>query len=132
MEVLICVLFIGLLVALFFITEDDKKNKNELISEIHSEKAVYYSKESYKCKVGEVLETTITATSNLEKDQIPSISSYTSSDESIAIIEKHPTMKLRCISCEAVQITCISPGTVTLKAESTLGVTGFAQLTVEE
>ena len=132
MEVLVCILFIGLLVALFFITEDDKKNKNELIAEIHNEKAVYYSKDSYKCKVGEIVETTIIATSNLEKDQVPSVSLYTSSDESIATVEKHPTMTLRCISCVAVQIKCLSPGTVTLKAESTLGVTGFAQLTVEE
>ena len=126
-----CVIFVGLLVALFFVTEEDKRNKNELVSEIHSEKAVFYSKEHYKCKVGETIDTMIKATGNLETDQVPTVASYSSSDENIAIVEKHPTMTLRCISCVAVQITCKSAGTVALTAESTLGVTGASTLTVE-
>ena len=59
------------------------------------------------------------------------VSSYDSSDRSIATVAKHPTLAVNCIDCVAVQITCKKKGKTTLKATSSLGEKTSVPITVK-
>ena len=88
---------------------------------------ISYEKSSYSCKAGEKIDAIITATNS---DDSARVKSYSSSNTAIAKVEKHPTMAVKCINCQAVQITCLKTGNVTLSAESTTGATTSVPLTV--
>ena len=94
-----------------------------------AEKAkISFDKSSYTCVAGEKIDTTITAVGS--GDKVETVASYTSSNTSIATIEKHPDYTLKCINCVAVQITCKKSGTVTLTAKSSSGAKGTSTVKV--
>ena len=86
-----------------------EKKKNNSIS---------YDKTSYTCTEGTKIDAIITATSD---DLSATVKSYSSTNPEIATVTKHPTMAVKCVNCEAVQITCNKSGKTTLTAESTTG-----------
>ncbi len=88
---------------------------------------ITFDQSSFSCEEGEKLTTTITAGGSLNSR----VESYTSSNTSIATIEKHPTISVKCMNCIAVQITCKKAGDVTLTAKSNEGVQTTAKVKVK-
>ena len=91
--------------------------------------SIDFDHDSYTCKEGETINTKITALGT-PSVIAPTVDSYTSSDTSVATIEKHPTLAVNCINCKAVQISCKKAGSSTLTATSSLGAVNTAKVTV--
>lgn len=88
---------------------------------------ISYDKGSYSCEAGKNITATITVhSSNLESRVL----SYSSSNNNIATVIKHPSMAVKCVNCVAVQINCKSEGKVNLYASSTYGATTQSSVTV--
>ena len=79
---------------------------------------ISFDKNVYRCDEGKTIEVTITASGDNIK-----VSSYTSSNNEVATIVKHPTKTLKCMNCLLAQLKCIKAGTVTLSAKSSTGAT---------
>ena len=96
--------------------------------------SIEYDQKSYSCKVGEKL-TAIIKTHGEQKvgdsSRFAMVSSYDSSDRSIATVIKHPNLAVNCINCVAVQITCKKEGKTTLKATSSFNDKTSVPITVK-
>lgn len=88
---------------------------------------ISFDKTSYSCKVGQVIDTKITASGVLAHVQ-----SYTSNNTSVATVEYGTSTGLvtNCSNCAAVHITCKKAGTATLTAKSSRGATVSVPVTV--
>ena len=91
---------------------------------------ISFAKTSYECKEGKTIDTEITAVG--VENSVSTVSKYTSSNTSIATIEKNPDYTPRCINCVAVRITCKKAGNITLNAESSTGAKTSVPLTVSK
>ncbi len=91
--------------------------------------SIDFDQDSYTCKEGETITTKITALGT-PSVIAPTVKSYTSSDTSVATIQKHPTLAVNCINCTAVQISCKKAGNSTLTTTSSLGAVNTAKVTV--
>ena len=92
---------------------------------------IYYKKTSYTCNVGETFETLITAEGGPNPTDIR-VSSYSSSNTTIAKIDANVTAIPNCINCKAVRVTCVKAGTTKLNATSSGGSTTSVSITVTE
>lgn len=95
--------------------------------------SISYDKPSFSCGVGDKITSVIKAEGSVAEGdnvKIAMVSSYTSSDSSIATVTKHPNLAVNCVNCVAVEITCHKEGTATLTASSTLGATTSSMVTV--
>ena len=103
-------------------------------SNIVTNSSIEYEEKSYSCKVGEKITAVIKAHGE-QKDgenvKFAMVSSYDSSDRSIATVTKHPNLAVNCINCVAVEITCKKEGKTTLKATSSFNDKTSVPITVK-
>lgn len=93
--------------------------------EIEKNNKISFDKDSYTCKAGENITALITTSD-------ATVSSFKSSDTSIATIIEHPYVVSRCPNCEDVLIYCLKDGNVTLSAVSSTGAETKVNLKVEK
>lgn len=90
---------------------------------------IAFGQQSFTCKKGQKINTTITVSGENLKS---TVASYISNNKSIATIDKHPTIVANCINCMAAQITCANVGETTLAATSSGGAKVVASIKVTE
>lgn len=95
-------------------------------------KSVTFENDRYTCEEDVEITTYVNVTGKDDEENNLTIKSYQSSDEDIAIIESNTGAQVSCTDCQAVKISCISSGTVTLTATASDNTTkGTATVIVD-
>ena len=87
--------------------------------------SISFDHNTYTCHEGETIDADITASPFTSR-----VNGYSSSNTSVATIEKHPTKAAKCPNCNTVLISCKSPGKSTLSTTSSTGAKNTAVVTV--
>ena len=103
---------------------NNRKEANVTVTDPNG--AVIFDKKEYSCVVGETITAQITATA--QGNAV--IKSFTSSDQTIASLEKDNNAN--CNNCTVVKIKCIKKGSATIKATSSTNAQGQATIKVND
>ena len=123
MKKLVCLLLI--LVGVFYLGNNTKSIITYNEPKLSSSKKVTLSKTNITCKKGETVSLNATASDG------NTIKSQSSSDKSIATIERDKVNVLKCINCVALQVHCKSAGKVTITVKDSAGVKASTTVTVK-
>ncbi|MBQ8892624.1 MAG: hypothetical protein IJ068_07175 [Bacilli bacterium] len=102
-------------------------------SETVTESKIEFGEQSYKCEVGEtiyvMIKTHMIYDGNLAT--LPYVTSYSSSDETIATIRTSDDLNLNCVDCRLYKVDCLKKGTTTLNTTASNGDKATAEVTVD-
>ena len=88
---------------------------------------ISFEESAYTCAPNTHFKTLVTASG-----AHMSVSSWTSSNETIATIEDNPDEQVRCYNCRLLRINCLQEGTVTMTVTASDGTTGTSTVEVSE
>ena len=112
--------------------QQQQQQPQEQEEQIDTKGTISYDEDKYECYVGDSFAAVISASYVQSINKQSHVKSYSSSNNKIATVSKHPSLAVNCVGCVAVEVKCLAEGKTTLKATSDTGATTSVNITVKK